>query len=558
LIGHFVLIFALLCGFQVSGENLYLRAGATGAETGLNWKDAWSSVAKIKWGSGGGKVGVGDSLWLAGGSYGNINLGSVAVGSGQVSLLRARTNSSDCFNVTGWATAYDSSVFLEITSFGSNLGKFDIQFQNNWFVRTNGVGHNNGRDWNNAWSLGSLNWKFINPGDVIWIAGGSHSTGIVVGRSGTVGNHIYIKRPTALDAVATTATGWSAAYDSQVIISSGGPLRIGASYIYIDGRVDMGMRFNVSNGAGVPASCDLTGGNSVTLTNLDLTGPNAAGHEDGSSCGTALVNFNGDCSGVMIGYGYVPNPGADNITITHCRVRGHPNEFWFAGARNITIEHCKIYDNGAANSATWHGNLMIVNGSDGIIFRYNDVYNWQVEGLYPWGSVSRNWHVYGNVFHDGIGGKNGSAHRFLELRSYSGSITHGPFYVFNNTVVNCWAAITRGDTNVFWTADSVVRNNLVWNVVGGGIGYLPTLADHNFSDGNAGGGTGSISAGAQPFVNFAGGDYRIVSTVATNLPRNKAEVIVNTEMLLYNLDKDGNTRGVDGIWDIGAFENTDH
>lgn len=554
--GHLVLVLALLSGARVAGENLYLRAGATGAETGLNWNDAWSSVGKIKWGTGGGRVGVGDSLWVAGGNYGKIDLGTVAVGSGQISILRAKTNLAECFNVKGWSVAYDAPVFLETTSFGQNSGKFDIQFRNNWFVRTTSGGHNNGRDWNNTWSLASLNWRFVNSGDTIWMAGGNYTNGVMnVGKSGSSNNPIFLKRVTSADAPATNVAGWNGAFDSQVVITSSGPLRVGAAYIHIDGRVDMGMRFIIANVSGVPASADLTGANHVTLTNLDLVGPNAVAYPDGSSCGTALVSFNGDCSGVMIGYGYSQNPGADNITISHCRVRGHANEFWFAGARNITIEHCKIYDNGAANSATWHGNMLIVNGSDGLVFRNNEVYNWQVEGLYPWGSVSKNWHVYGNLFRDGLGGTNGSAHRFLELRSFSGTITHGPFYVYNNTIVNCWAAIMRGDNSVFWSADSVVRNNLVWNVTGGGIGYLPSIADHNYSDGNAGAGTGSISGGAQPFVNFTNGDYRIISTVAPNLPRNKGAAIVNSGTLLYNLDKDGNTRGADGGWDIGAFEN---
>ena len=413
----------------------------------------------------------------------------------------------------------------------------------NWFVSQSVATSGNGQSWSTAWKQpGNIVWSSVQPGDTIWIAGGTYTSGISVGKSGTAANQIYIKRVTSADTAATSAAGWSSAFDSQVIINSSSPLRTPAAYIYIDGRVDMGMRMNVSNSGGLPTSADVTGGNFVTLTNLDLMGPNAAPYPDGSSCGNSLVNFNGDCSGVMIGYGYVPNPGADNIKVTHCRVRGHPNEFWFAGARNITIEHCKIYDNGAANSATWHGNLMIVNGSDGIIFRYNEVYNWQVEGLYPWGSVSRNWHVYGNLFRDGIGGKNGSTHRFLELRSYSGSVTHGPFYVYNNTIANCWAAITRGDTTVFWSADSVVRNNLVYNVANGGIGYLPATASHN------------LTASSDPFVSSSGGNFQIVATVSASMPKNAGTAVANVGTHTYNLDKNGFTRGGDGAWDIGAFE----
>jgi hypothetical protein len=414
----------------------------------------------------------------------------------------------------------------------------------NKYVRTSSAGAGNGNDWNNAWSLAQLNsnWGSIAPGDTVWIAGGTYpsGTGMNVTASGNASNPIYIRRPLATDAVPTAAAGWSAGFDSTPIITSATALRAGVSYLYVDGRVDMGIRFVASNSGGLPASANVTGGNQITLTNVDLVGPNSAAFPDGTSCGNTLATFVSDCSGMMIGYGYSPNPGADNIKITHSRVRGHANEFWFAGARNITIEHCRIYDNGAANSATWHGNLMIVNGSDGITFRYNDVYNWQVEGLYPWGSVSRNWYVYGNVFHDGYNGINGATHRFLEIRSYSGTITHGPFYVYNNTITRCYAAFTRGDTTVFYSPDSVIRNNLVYNVFGGGVGYVSgTINSHN------------IYASADPFTSTAGRDYTITSG---SQARNAGTPISNVAGHTYSTDLAGNARGADGTWDIGAYE----
>lgn len=412
------------------------------------------------------------------------------------------------------------------------------------YVRTSSTGSGNGSDWNNAWSLAQLNsnWGGIAPGDTVWIAGGTYpsGTGMNVTASGNSSSPIFIRRPVSTDAVPTAAAGWSAGFDSTPIITGATALRAGVSYLYVDGRVDMGIRFVASNSGGLPASANVTGGNQITLTNVDLVGPNSVGFPDGTSCGNTLATFVSDCSGMMIGYGYSPNPGADNIKITHSRVRGHANEFWFAGARNITIEHCRLYDNGAANSATWHGNLMIVNGSDGITFRYNDVYNWQVEGLYPWGSTSRNWFVYGNVFHDGINGISGSTHRFLEIRSFSGSVTHGPFYVYNNTITRCWAAFTRGDTSVFYSADSVIRNNLVYNTANAGVGYVSgTINSHN------------LYASADPFTSTAGRDYTITSgSQAHNAGTPISDVAGHT----YSTDLAGNARGTDGTWDIGAYE----
>lgn len=430
-------------------------------------------------------------------------------------------------------TAIAAAVFISLNALAAHK-----------YVRTASAGAGNGNDWNNAWSLAQLNsnWGSIAPGDTVWIAGGTYpsGTGMNVTASGNAANPIYIRRPLSTDAVPTAAAGWSAGFDSTPIITSATALRAGVSYLYVDGRVSMGIRFVASNSSGLPASANVTGGNQITLTNVDLVGPNSAAFPDGTSCGNTLATFVSDCSGMMIGYGYSPNPGADNIKITHSRVRGHANEFWFAGARNITIEHCMIYDNGAANSATWHGNLMIVNGSDGIIFRYNDVFNWQVEGLYPWGSASRNWHVYGNVFHDGYNGISGSTHRFLEIRSFSGSVTHGPFYVYNNTVTRCWAAFTRGDTTAFYSPDSVIRNNLVYNTANSGVGYVTGTINGN-----------NLYASADPFTSTAGRDYTITSG---SQARNAGVAISDVAGHTYSTDLAGNARGVDGTWDVGAYE----
>ena len=415
------------------------------------------------------------------------------------------------------------------------------------YVRTTASGARNGTSWTDAWGPSELaaSWGRVEPGDTVWIAGGEYTGGLTVDAEGTAGAPVLVRRPLATDAVPTSAPGWSASFDSRAVFTSSRALRAGCTHCVIDGRIDMGMRFVASNSGGLPTSADVTGADHLTLQFVDLVGPNAVDHPDGSSCGESIVDFAGDNSGLMIGYGYSPNPGADDVVIRASRIRGHVDEIWFAGARNITIEGNRLYDNGARNSATWHGNLMIVNGSDGIVFRDNEVFNWQVEGLYPWGSPSRNWTVVGNLFHDGMGR---STHRFLEIRSYSGSVTHGPFRVYNNTVVNCWASITRGDTTVFWSADSEARNNLFWNT--GGAGYLPPIADHNFSDGSAGAGAGSISRGSDPFVDLAGGDYRIRTEVSPSLPRDRGVDLGAP----YATDRYGSARGADGAWDIGAHE----
>ena len=481
-----------------------------------------------------------------------VTTAKAGTGSGTVTCSPASCSTNSGSTVLVSATAASGSTLAGLTASPTSAGSCTVNScaltsagtvtatfnaeptgtGNNWYLNASVGTSGNGTSWSSAWkNTNNIVWSSIQPGDTIWVAGGSYS-GLNVGKSGTAANLIYIKRILSSDSVAT-GSGWIAALDSRATFGS---LSTPVSYVYIDGRVDMGMRFISSNSSGVPSSYDATNGHYVTVDHVDLVGPSAANSLEGTSIGSALATFNGDNSGVNIGYGY-PSHSTNNITVRNSRVRGHPNEFWFAGANNVLIENNKVYDNGAANSATWHGNLMIVNGSNGIVFRNNDVYNWQVEGLYPWGSTSRNWYVYGNVFHDGYGGKNGSTHRFLELRSYSGNVTHGPFYVYNNTITNAWAAITRGDTTVFWSSDSVVRNNLVYNVAGGGIGYLPTNSSNN------------VTASSNP---FASGTFKLAAPIAGVSVPNVTTVL--GPVTTFEKDPVGATRGADGVWDVGAYE----
>ena len=488
----------------------------------------------------------------------NVTTAKLGSGSGTISCNPSTCSIAQGSTVLVSATAASGSTLAGITVSPSSAGSCTINSCSltsagtvtatfnvipvtsnggNWYLNANVSTSGNGTSWSSAWkNTNNIVWSSIQPGDTIWVAGGSYGS-LAVGKSGTAANLIYIKRVVSSDIVPTAAAGWSASFDSRATF---GPLSAPVSYVYIDGRVDMGMRFISANGGGTPSSYDATNGHFVTVDHVDLVGPSAANSLEGASIGSALATFNGDNSGVNIGYGY-PSHSTNDITVRNSRVRGHPNEFWFANAKNVLIENNKIYDNGAANSVTWHGNLMIVNGSDGIIFRNNEVFNWQVEGLYPWGSTSRNWYVYGNVFHDGIGGKSGSTHRFLELRSYSGTVTHGPFYVYNNTIANAYAAFTRGDTTVYWSTDSVARNNLVYNVAGAGVGYLPAQASNNV-----------YIASPSPFVSAS--DYHLkapLTTAGVSVPN---VLTTFAGMTKFEVDPDGKTRGADGVWDIGAYE----
>ncbi|HRP37091.1 MAG TPA: T9SS type A sorting domain-containing protein [Candidatus Dojkabacteria bacterium] len=71
-------------------------------------------------------------------------------------------------------------------------------YSTNYYVDKNVTGQNNGTSWANAWqSFSVINWSSINPGDVIFISGGTDSTiyfeRLVIGASGTPGNYVTIR-----------------------------------------------------------------------------------------------------------------------------------------------------------------------------------------------------------------------------------------------------------------------------------------------------------------------------------------------------------------------------
>lgn len=105
------------------------------------------------------------------------------------------------------------------------------------YVDNMAVGANNGNSWADAWtSCAGINWAAVNPGDTIYISGGTGSQSyfddtMLITRSGTVGNPIYI-RP-----------GVGPGHDGIVLHHGGYIGGIGTSYIYISGGLSMKFAF---------------------------------------------------------------------------------------------------------------------------------------------------------------------------------------------------------------------------------------------------------------------------------------------------------------------------
>lgn len=88
-----------------------------------------------------------------------------------------------------------------------------------WYVNKNANGSNNGTSWTNAWKLfSSINWNLIQPGDYLYISGGTDSLvydeTLLPACSGTASNYITI--------IVGKYSPYPAGHSGRVIIDGGG------------------------------------------------------------------------------------------------------------------------------------------------------------------------------------------------------------------------------------------------------------------------------------------------------------------------------------------------
>jgi hypothetical protein len=396
------------------------------------------------------------------------------------------------------------------------------------FVNKSATGSNNGTSWANAWTnVSSIGWSGLAGGDVVCVAGGTYSGGISTGANGSSGNPITIRRASAADSTCGSGTaGWSAAFDAQVVISN---INLQNNYVTIDGAVANGIKMNLGNSSGSPSSVGVSAAtNGVILRYIEVAGP----------CGTTACNQNGDSRSIDLnswnGSSYNLQ---NNMTIQNANLHGSCTILWSAHSTNLIIEHSRFADSADSTpgNPNCHPNVIAEQDSTNATFRYNEVTNWQVEGIMacPNGGCSSSWDIYGNVWHDPMGG---SYPRVLEVQGN----TNGPYHVYNNTFVNISFATATSANGGGFASGSTGKNNIYWNSPTGGLpGSDYDLCNSSCSETN-----GQTYAGTDIFVSYSGHDYHLAK--ATNAGTSLSAP--------FNTDYDGKTRGGDGVWDRGAYE----
>jgi hypothetical protein len=420
------------------------------------------------------------------------------------------------------------------------------------YVNASAVGSNNGTSWANAWTSLVTAEANVSRGQTLCVADGSYAfTTFNVANSGT--STITIKKATTGDH--GSATGWvSTMGDGQAVLAG---LMMSTDYWIIDGGV---RNADWYTGAVSQYGIKINGN-----ARLDEAGGVGTDHST-----FKYVDFYGggqdSCDGTDNIYGLY-----GNSQDTFQRVAIHDSDrtnFLMRGSwDDFTLEYSYIARNTSRpTQGGGHGEMISMTDGNRWIIRYNVIED--TEGTAGMFAALNNGaladvKVYGNTiaytanYGVGRGLCTGEAHNsgWSALiyvawdASQHNSISGLKFY--NNTIHQNVAGASGihidsggdlGGTDVqnnIWY-DSTATDN---SFLGGGIGYnwyYSTTAD------NDAGATKTVcTVSCNIFVNFATRDFTLVGPLAS------AGVTLASP---YTVDRNGITRGADGVWDRGALE----
>lgn len=392
-----------------------------------------------------------------------------------------------------------------------------------YYVRPNGglYGSENGSDWNNAFdgmpSYTSSFWSStIHPGDTIYVAGGTYTTNWRIEASGnSIDGDITIKRATILNH--GTNIGWQDSFDNQSILTQNIEIW-NEDYITVDGSEWNGIKLTSKSGYRISISPDNAHPSSyVTIKHIEVIGDGY----NGNSNSRALQS--------------TPGTSTTNLTIQYCNFHYYGTAIIkINSCNNVLIEHNEIYDTKATNGN--HVDLIITYSSNGVI-RYNKFHDTWHAGL-AFADNSGPWYVYGNIIY-----QNGD---FVGKGNLVECQRNTKLYFYNNNVVGGYHGLDTLTRIGYPESTGNAYNNIFFNNTYHYLTGPSYIHDYNWYSGlNNYGELNGYSAGdTNPFVDITNNNYHLISNTPTGLVLD----------FPYNVDIDGITRGLDGIWDRGTYE----
>ncbi|MBU6409965.1 MAG: hypothetical protein KGR98_06220 [Verrucomicrobia bacterium] len=399
------------------------------------------------------------------------------------------------------------------------------------------MGNGNGVDWANAYTNLPSN---LMRGDTYYIAGGCYGPQQLDAPND--GRIITLMRATSAQHGPTN--GWS----NNMITNATrfGSVEISTANWLINGATgggpgswESGFGFVTTNGIATNGFKDLV--ISAPVTNITVE------HFDMANAGRFTTNNNQDCIYTL--------STVTNFTLRYCFLHDVCRcQILTAGdCDKWLIEYCDFARNGPAGDGI-HKEAWSGQDENDVTIRYclfKDISDTAVLALVNGAGMAANWSIYGNVFVDtGLPGVQVSY--LLEVKYASPTfITASNWLFYNNDVINY--NVGNPNNNVGLRLEDATNcqayDNLFYNNYGDGVEYYAGIAhDFNWYDDNF---TDPVEPNGQVattnlFANWQSGDYRLTADTADGISLPSP----------FNVDPSGNTRGVDGYWDRGAYQAT--
>lgn len=439
-----------------------------------------------------------------------------------------------------------------------------------------------GTSWARAWkSFTNINWNSIQPGDTVYISGGStgktYTEKLVIRHDGTSeSDRIYIR------------TGQETGHNGSVTLANG--IQIGASsggradFVAIDGRMNGRINmFLTTSGDGATISHWYNGAKGNKYLYLDITTSQATRDEQ-ANC----IDLSAHAQDIEIAYNQIHNcfgrgirEGGNDI-IYFGRIKIHHNNF--RENRNDPIGiggGVDVYNNNFNGIVASYGTIHMdgIQGVDGYWRIYNNVFHDHTQEIFIETTIDslnseegaydiENIFIFNNIFYD-ADSRATSPGVFLKTKTPGGSDTWSNIVISNNVfegVLMSAIWFQDSDGSGITMVNSAIANNIFMNnaanidftngPVRWGTGqfrwsnnifYNPTTIGESNSDARD-----NLFTPAT-FINQAGRDYRLTANSAgVNTGINLSSYCSTAPDLCR--DKDGVARPQGSGWDIGAYE----
>lgn len=418
-------------------------------------------------------------------------------------------------------------------------------FSANHYILDGGSG--DGSAWNNA--LDTLPGTFVR-GDTYYVGDGTYTGSYTLDTSESGSTFITIQKATVSSH--GDETGWDNTYGDGVAVFSAA-ISFDTGFWNFNGVTGGGPNnwtsshgFEFTSAAGVYINY-LAMSAGISDIHIQHTYFNQSGNTEIYPTGASALYNSSEIYDSTFEYNYFDNLGS--------------LPFFFRGGSGVTIQYNYLGNICGMSVAdvNQHCEAMVSGSISNVYFRWNYVSECPSSGGYVKNdaNTSDSVYIYGNYFENGAG-----------VVCNTGNCTN--WLVFNNTFNNCYGPVSGDGTRGGVTE---VYNNLIYNGVGVGL-----WASHDYNwwsdmvsiqcDMQSNSNENitaiypvdcdSLSETLDPFVNSSGNtpeDFNLTNEISgwpgTDIC---ALNICNATSKQFNIDAFGNTRGNDGVWDVGAYE----